>query len=159
MVIFNSLQYFIQLHNLQIQLVFNPFAPNAQVFCFQGEEKGSIGNEWVKQKHQSVPMSWLNHDTDITLFDIHICISYLHAYMGQSILEWTKYHLWKKAFKKLYLIHSWIFAPPVIYINKYMYIYIISIHVFICLILYESSITHRFNETHTYSITNTYWYT
>ena len=44
-----------------------------------------------------------------------------------------------------------------IYINKYnMDIYIISIHVLISLIFYEFSITCRFNETYTYSITNTY---
>ena len=27
--------------------------------------------------------------------------------MGQSIQEWTKQHLWKTGFKKLYFVHSW----------------------------------------------------
>ena len=31
--------------------------------------------------------------------------------MRQSIQEWTKWNLWKTAFKKIYLVHSWIVCP------------------------------------------------
>ena len=31
--------------------------------------------------------------------------------MGQRIREWTKQNLWKTAFKKFYLVHSWIHWP------------------------------------------------
>ena len=53
-------------HQIQISKIFNPFIPNTiflyllktsenlKVFCFQGVEKGCIGNKWVKslQKNQ-----------------------------------------------------------------------------------------------------------
>ena len=31
--------------------------------------------------------------------------------LGQSIQEWAKWNLWKIAFKKSYLVHSWILCP------------------------------------------------
>ena len=37
-------------------------------------------------------------------------IKKLHQ-MGQSIQEWIKWNLWKTAFKKFHLVHSWILIP------------------------------------------------
>ena len=31
--------------------------------------------------------------------------------LWQSIQEWTKWNLWKTAFKKFYLVYSWILCP------------------------------------------------
>ena len=41
-------------------------------------------------------------------FNLLMLTTVLQVYMGYTIQEWSKYNLWKTAFKKFYLVHSWI---------------------------------------------------
>ena len=71
-----------------------------------------INNIKQKQIHLLIRKQFVLETTDILLI-----FKNLNFKMGQSIHEWTKYILWKTAFKN-YLVHSWILWPKYQYFFK-----------------------------------------
>ena len=62
-----------------------------------------LKNLWIKSSETNWVIS-----VSICCTQVSVAIKY---HLGQNIHEWTKWNLWKTAFKKFYLVHSWILCP------------------------------------------------